>query len=369
MINLRYHIVSITAVFLAIGIGVALGSTFLDQATVDVLERNIRSAEERIRTTNAENERLRSTVDDAEARDEGLILLGPDRLLGEELTDQRVLVVAAPGVGADQLDPIRSVLGRSGADLRGTLRLDDDLHFDDDEPNADLAADLGLEDPTVSQLRDEVYDQLVQGLAAAGAPIADPEPGPDETTTTTTTTTPPAETVPSTTVADEPTTTTTTAPEPEATPEPERLEQPAVLTALLARGFAEVDPGPGFDDDDPLLAETGYRFVYVGAPDASDRDNDVLLRLLPGEDAGEPLPVVVVTSTQEPPGEDEEATPTIVTSVRDDDALAARYTTVDDVETFSGMAATVFSLADLGTVAPGHYGQADGASAVLPPLP
>jgi hypothetical protein len=35
MINLRYHIVSLTAVFLAIGIGLAFGSSFLDQATVD----------------------------------------------------------------------------------------------------------------------------------------------------------------------------------------------------------------------------------------------------------------------------------------------------------------------------------------------
>ena len=31
MINLRYHIVSITAVFLALGIGTALGGTFLDR--------------------------------------------------------------------------------------------------------------------------------------------------------------------------------------------------------------------------------------------------------------------------------------------------------------------------------------------------
>ena len=35
MINLRYHIVSITAVFLALGIGLTLGSTFLDRVTVD----------------------------------------------------------------------------------------------------------------------------------------------------------------------------------------------------------------------------------------------------------------------------------------------------------------------------------------------
>ena len=53
MINIRYHIVSITAVFLALGIGVALGSTFLDRVTVNVLDDQISSAENRIRETNA----------------------------------------------------------------------------------------------------------------------------------------------------------------------------------------------------------------------------------------------------------------------------------------------------------------------------
>ena len=37
MINLRYHIVSITAVFLALAIGVVMGTSFLSRATVDLL--------------------------------------------------------------------------------------------------------------------------------------------------------------------------------------------------------------------------------------------------------------------------------------------------------------------------------------------
>ena len=58
MINIRYHIVSITAIFLALGIGTLLGSTFLDRATVDQLDRNIRNAEARIADTEQENGRL-----------------------------------------------------------------------------------------------------------------------------------------------------------------------------------------------------------------------------------------------------------------------------------------------------------------------
>ena len=48
MINLRYHIVSITAVFLALGIGVVMGTSFLGKATVDQLKTQISRAESRI---------------------------------------------------------------------------------------------------------------------------------------------------------------------------------------------------------------------------------------------------------------------------------------------------------------------------------
>lgn len=41
MINLRYHIISIVAVFLALGIGLALGSTFVDSILVNELEDQV----------------------------------------------------------------------------------------------------------------------------------------------------------------------------------------------------------------------------------------------------------------------------------------------------------------------------------------
>ena len=95
MINIRYHIVSITAVFLALGIGVALGSTFLDRATVDLLDRNIRSAENRIqRDQRGERPPHRAARRRPRARRQP----DPHRqrgLLADELTDVPVLVVTA----------------------------------------------------------------------------------------------------------------------------------------------------------------------------------------------------------------------------------------------------------------------------------
>jgi len=341
MINIRYHIVSITAVFLALGIGVALGSTFLDRATVEVLDRNISSAEEGIRETDAENDRLQSLVNAAEERDAGLIVLGSDRLLAEQLTDIPVLVLAAPGVGSDQLDPITAVLARSGADLRGTLALSDRLRFDGDIDEA-LVEDLELIDPSGPRLRAEAFDRLLDALALAGQEPDLEVPGPPDGTD-----------------------------DPGASGDPTRPEagvQPEVVSVLLAREYVALAPGPYLAEGEPILDTHGYRYVVVGAPDPTQADNDILLSLLPDEDDVAALPAVVVTVTQDPPPIDEQVVPTIVALARSSEALAERYTTVDDAETFSGIAAMVFSVADLGAVPAGHYGQADGASGVLPPL-
>src|ERR671918_510521 len=45
MINFRFHIVSLTAVLLALGIGLVLGTTFLDDATVDELKDQLEGLE------------------------------------------------------------------------------------------------------------------------------------------------------------------------------------------------------------------------------------------------------------------------------------------------------------------------------------
>lgn len=346
MINIRYHIVSITAVFLALGIGVALGSTFLDKATVNVLDRNITSAERRIRETNAENDRLNQQLEDSKERDTSLIVVGSESLLADQLTDVPVLVIAAPGVGKNDLEPLQTILARSGADFRGTVELSDKLAFDGDVDTA-LAADLGLSDVDAGGLRTAATNRVTAALAGAGTPV--PADGEGEGTTTTSTTT--STTLPAGGTVVRPVV-------PDGT-------QPAAVTALIDRGYLKVDPGPAYTADDPILETTGYRYVYVGAPDLDADQNDVLLALLPS--SGDALPATVISASQPAPTLDEVLDPTVVARVRASDALRERYNTVDNTQTFAGLVATVFTLQGMGEVDPGQYGQADGATAVLPP--
>ncbi|MCB0972574.1 MAG: copper transporter [Acidimicrobiales bacterium] len=333
MINIRYHIVSITAVFLALGIGVALGSTFLDRATVDLLENRIGSAEDRIDDTNAENERLTSELADADERDASLIVLASEDLVSDHLTDVPLLVIAAPGVSEDGLDALSTVLERTGADLAGTVRLDDKLALD--EVDGDLAEDLGLSDPTGPELRRVVDDALTEALAAAGAPAEEEAVGPD---------------------AD---------PQPSDGPDG---TQPAIISTLADRGFLDVVPGPARAEDDPILERTGYRYVLVGAPDLDAAQNDVLLSLIDDEDVT--LPAVTISArVPEPADGGDEPAPGAVARIREDGDLSTRYSTVDDADTFTGLLSTIYVLQQIDAIDVGHYGQGDGATAILPPVP
>src|SRR5690349_17261074 len=64
MINFRFHLASLIAVFLALAVGIVMGSTVIKEATVDVLRSQIHRVE---RTSNARertNDQLRGRVDD-----------------------------------------------------------------------------------------------------------------------------------------------------------------------------------------------------------------------------------------------------------------------------------------------------------------
>ena len=56
MIDFRYHLVSIVAVFLALAIGIVLGSTELQGNTIDVLRTSSELAEEPARPSSAERD-------------------------------------------------------------------------------------------------------------------------------------------------------------------------------------------------------------------------------------------------------------------------------------------------------------------------
>ena len=97
MIDFRYHLVSIVAVFLALAIGIVLGSTELQGGTLDVLQLDERLAEEPAHRRQAAARRL--PVSQSSASDTFLQTAEP-KLLAGMLTGESLVIVTEPGAPA-----------------------------------------------------------------------------------------------------------------------------------------------------------------------------------------------------------------------------------------------------------------------------
>jgi hypothetical protein len=368
MINLRYHIVSLTAVFLALGIGVLLGGTYLDRYTLDQLDQSITNAEERIRVTDAENDRLRGELGDAEARNRALLDAGTTQLFGDQLTAVPVLVVAAEGTDETARRNLLRSLASSGADFRGTLTVTDRIALADDGTRAALADAFEMDDPSAPEVRSEIVDRFGDALARAATPVDDPTaPGSDDTATTV-----PAE--PTTTVPGDPPATTDTVPPtttetgtPTDGPDGGEPTSPEILGLLLEQGILAFEPPPTPSESGPLLSDTGYRYVFLTGPDPVVADDTFLVPTLRRMAEVGPVPTVMVSVSAPTPADgDDVDRGTALAGIRTDPELSRLVSTVDNLEYFNGIASTVLALDEIGRGARGHYGEGRGAAAPLP---
>lgn len=331
MINFRYHIISLVAVFLALGLGVALGSAVIDTAVVRRLEQNIN-------TLAAQKDELQRENGVFQEQVEAVERLGDEagaELLGGHLDDVPVFTLAVRGVEEDPVERTAEAMTDAGSDFGGTLWLTERLALDDESERQDLARLLALEpalahDPVA--LRDALLLRLGNALADALRAQDPLDPGnPDEFAT----------------------------------------EEPGVLTDLRTAGFVEFEPPAGEAGDDGIqLPVAGARMVAVSGPGAVVPDDDLLLPLLSRLAIAGPAPVVAAQAIDDDPPDGEEPSRTgFVGSVRDDDELRATVSTVDDLELFIGRVAAVLGLEQASDGLVGHYGIGSGADQVVPVRP
>jgi hypothetical protein len=356
MINFRFHIVSLTAVLLALGIGLVLGTTFLDDAVQDRLEGELDGLErdlDRVEQRNGDLERqLEAFQTEAAGLDEQL----GARLFDGKLQDHPVLVVAPRGIDDSLVERVTSALDQADADLMGTWWLTDRLVLDDEAEVTDLAAALDVaadgEDDT-ERLRDDVAAELAEVLAAAADVANAPDAAELSAQSSGEGGSGGAEPVRTRSVG-------------QAAP-----AEPEVLARLREAGFVEYDVPDG-DGDVVRLPSAGLRVVGVSGPRASVRPGDALVPMLSDLAAGErSTPVVAVEPSrlaEEDQAQGDEAEIRLVDVIRDDDDLSSAVSTVDDLERVSGRVATILALVDArpGNPRVGHYGT-DGGDALLPP--
>jgi hypothetical protein len=120
VINFRYHVVSLTAVFLALAIGLVVGTAALNGPVADTLK-------DRVEAVGKDNSNLRQEVNqlrDEVNREEDFAKEAAPALANGKLTGRRVLVVVLP-TGQDYADAVTAMLTVAGAKVTGRVTLQD----------------------------------------------------------------------------------------------------------------------------------------------------------------------------------------------------------------------------------------------------
>lgn len=119
MISLRSHAISLAAVFLALAIGVALGSGLLSNTVLSGLRDDKNELQNQINTLtddkNALNEKL-SAAGEFDAQ------MAP-RILRDTLVDKSVVLFRTPDAADDDVDALARLVGQAGGTVTGTVAL------------------------------------------------------------------------------------------------------------------------------------------------------------------------------------------------------------------------------------------------------
>ena len=208
MINFRFHLVSLIAVFLAVGLGILVGSTVVDQKIVERLDREINSVRKENAQRNDENKQL---ADENSLQQKFIELTAPFVVDGR-LDGQSVAIVAEQGVDRGVLKQTEVLLRGAGADVPAVLWLDDPWQLDTAQRTQDLASALELQGDA-STVRSRALNLLARRLAKAPPIVRS---------------------------------TSTSASTPRSTPNAVRVD---TLTALEAAGFLSVTDGDAMQQE------------------------------------------------------------------------------------------------------------------------
>lgn len=151
MVDFRYHLVSLIAVFMALAIGIVLGAGPLQNSIGSALNDQVES----LRTSRDE---ARVDAEEADRRSSayqaGLESLTPELIAGT-LDGQSVVLISLPGADENAVEEHRVNLAAAGAEVTGTIALSENFF------SADRAS-----------YRSALANQLDSYVEPAGSPIA-----------------------------------------------------------------------------------------------------------------------------------------------------------------------------------------------------
>jgi len=140
MVSIRYHLVSIVAVFFALALGVLLGTTVINKGIIDDLNRRVDQAGTR-------GDALRGQVNDLQTQMRVWVsygFLSEPLLEKDQLVNRQVVIVTLDGVDVAEVDGVRTSLENGGAAITGILVARPKLGLANDDDRAKLAERLGM---------------------------------------------------------------------------------------------------------------------------------------------------------------------------------------------------------------------------------
>lgn len=305
MVNFRFHVVSIIAIFLAIAIGTVMGATFVGRGVVDRLQNNIDAVEKTSNDIKAKNEQLESDADQvAKYVDETQAYA-----VGRALAGVSVDLVVERGVDGTTVDRQAELLREAGATVPGVVWLEDSWKLDDADQRNAMRTATGLSNRAPGLLRTSAAGLLGRRLASP------PIPGTDDV-----------------------------------------LAKLADAKFVTLSGVAG-SPAPVATD----FGIEGVRTLVLGGPNSSvpiDTTPALAAGLIDGSGA------VAVGEVFTTGGEVTERD-LWIDAIAGDDALRNHLSTVDDVDRVEGRVASTLALAAVGTGTFGNYGL--GRAQAVPP--
>jgi hypothetical protein len=315
VIDFRYHLVSLIAVFLAVALGIVIGTTQLNGPLTDNLQNQVTALQEDKRSLEDQTQLLQTQLDDGGRFDEAV---GPT-LVQNALTGRSVvLVVATPDLDTEVVEGLTALLGAAGATVTGTVRLTD-TYADaaDDGALESYLAGPGVPGSVVRPDTDDLGEQLASVLAqvlmvpGTGSPDAGVAPSTTDTST--------------------------------------------VLAGLeeldvLSRDTSSVSPA-----DFAVVLTAGV----LGGEDVEARATSLVQLAAALDDEGTGAVVAGDLASAGDGG--------LVAAVRADQAVTATVSTVDNVSTAAGQISTVLALATEGAGASGEYGVGEDTQPVPQP--
>jgi hypothetical protein len=134
VISFRYHLVSIIAVFLALALGIVVGTTALNGPITKDLRHQVDALKGDRKSLSAQVNTLQSQVGDA---DKFAALYG-GQIVKSSLTDLNVLIIGLPGASGDTKDGVAKEVAAAGGVVTGRIQLTGD--YTDPKRAGDITA-------------------------------------------------------------------------------------------------------------------------------------------------------------------------------------------------------------------------------------